>query len=106
MQEALAGQYNIMKLHPQSNLYFSTHPLEGAQGLFRSFQIKAWSDFGKKGLRQLLANLRQANLTIRNFPTSVAALRKKLCLADGGEDYLFATTNSKGQHILIHTLKI
>ena len=106
VQEALAGQYNIMKLHPQSNLYFSTHPLEGAQGLFRSFQIKAWSDFGKKGLRQLLANLRQANLTIRNFPTSVAALRKKLCLAEGGEDYLFATTNSKGQHILIHTLKI
>ena len=106
VQEALAGQYNIMKLHPQSNLYFSTHPLKGAQGLFRSFQIKAWSDFGKKGLRQLLANLRQANLTIRNFPTSVAALRKKLCLAEGGEDYLFATTNSKGQHILIHTLKI
>ena len=106
VQEALAEQYGIKKLHPLSNLYFSTSALEGSQGLFRSFQITAWSDFGKKGLRELLAELKQANLTVRNFPTSVAALRKKLRLAEGGKDYLFATTNSKGQHILIRTLKI
>jgi hypothetical protein len=53
----------------------------------------------------MLGNLKQANLTVRNFPSSVAELRKKLRLAEGGNTYLFATTNSKGQHILIHTLK-
>lgn len=105
VQEALAEQFGVKKLHPLSNLYFSSKPLEGAQGLFRSFRIIAWSDFGRKGLRKLLSDLKQANLTVKNFPTSVATLRKKLRLAEGGQTYLFATTNTKGQHILIHTLK-
>ncbi|MBQ7180771.1 MAG: hypothetical protein IJR87_05700 [Bacteroidaceae bacterium] len=105
MQEVLARRFGTKKFHPMSNLYFSPNPLEGAQGLYRSFRIIACSDFGKKNLRHLIGNLKQANLTIRNFPASVTALRKKLCLAEGGENYLFATTNSMGQHILIHTLK-
>ena len=105
VQEALAERFGARKLHPLSNLYFSPKPLEGTQGLFRSFQITTWSDFGKKNIRQMLGNLKQANLTVRNFPSSVAELRKKLRLAEGGNTYLFATTNSKGQHILIHTLK-
>ena len=105
VQEALAERFGARKLHPLSNLYFSPKPLEGTQGLFRCFQITTWSDFGKKNIRQMLGNLKQANLTVRNFPSSVAELRKKLRLAEGGNTYLFATTNSKGQHILIHTLK-
>ena len=106
VQEALAKRFDAKKLHPLSNLYFSPKPLEGAQGLFRSFHITAWSDFGKKNLRHLLGDLKQANLTVRNFPTSVSELRKKLRLAEGGDVYLFATTNSLGQHILLRTTRI
>jgi hypothetical protein len=106
VQEALAERFAAKKLHPLSNLYFSTEPLEGTQGLFRSFQVTSWSDFGKRGLRHLLSDLKQANLTVRNFPAPVSELRKKLRLAEGGDVYLFATTNSLGQHILIRTARI
>jgi len=36
---------------------------------------------------------------------SVAALRNKLKLKDGGNVYLFATTSSSGTHLLFRTSK-
>ncbi|MBQ5524688.1 MAG: SAM-dependent methyltransferase, partial [Paludibacteraceae bacterium] len=32
------------------------------------------------------------NLTVRNFPTSVAEIRKNIGVKEGGDIYLFATT--------------
>ena len=40
----------------------------------------------------MLAAEKKANLTVRNFPATVAELRKRLKLAEGGGTYLFATT--------------
>ena len=40
-----------------------------------------------------------------HFPTSVADLRKKLKLREGGDTYLFATTLSDGSHALIRCVK-
>ena len=51
-------------------------------------------------------DLKQANLTIRNFPATVADLRKRLKLKDGGEDYIFATTTVNDTHILIRCKKV
>ena len=48
-------------------------------------------------------NLANANLTVRNFPLTAEALRKKLKLNDGGPVTLFATTLSNGKHVLIRT---
>ena len=41
----------------------------------------------KKELKQLLAGLTHANIAVRNFPLTVAQLRKKLKLKDGGNTY-------------------
>jgi len=103
VQEALAHDFGLQKLHPMSNLYYSTEMKDAVGGLYRCFHIVSSSDFNKKNLRNFLKGITQANLTIRNFPSSVAVLRRKLHLEEGGDVYLFATTNSLGQHILIRT---
>jgi hypothetical protein len=48
----------------------------------------------------------KANLTVRNFPQSVAELRKKLKLKEGGDRYIFATTLLNGDKRLLITRKI
>ena len=63
------------------------------------------SGFGKKEVKELLSGLEKANLTVRNFPASVADLRKKLKLKEGGDVYLFATTLQNGEKVLIKCLK-
>ena len=45
--------------------------------------------------------VRIENLTVRNFPATVAELRKRLKLAEGGDTYLFATTLADGKKVLI-----
>ena len=49
----------------------------------------------------MLSGVSKANIAVRNFPTTVDDLRKKLKLKDGGDVYLFATTVADGRHILI-----
>lgn len=104
-QEPLARECGVRKLHPQSNLYFSCEPLKAHERLYRSFQIEAMSGFAKKELQELLNGLGQANITIRNFPGTVAELRKRLRLREGGNAYLFATTLSGGNKVLLRCVK-
>ena len=59
----------------------------------------------KRALKVGLAGLKQANITVRNFPLAVSQLRKRLKLRDGGDAYLFATTDSSGAHIIIRAEK-
>ena len=61
----------------------------------RSFAIESIATMNKKELKQLLAGLTHANIAVRNFPLTVAQLRKKLKLKDGGSTYLFATTDAQ-----------
>lgn len=99
VQDALCGRFPLAKLHPHSHLFYSPEPLPQFPG--RSFRIAGWSDFGKKGLKRLLTGVGQANLTLRNFPSTTAELRRRLALAEGGDTYLFATTDGRGRHILV-----
>ena len=100
---SLTQAYPVKKLHVSSHLYTSPYYLEDFPG--RRFQVKAVSSFGKKELKTLLQGLEKANLTIRNFPSSVAELRKRLKLKEGGECYLFATTLSDESKVLINCRK-
>ena len=103
LQDVLCERYAVEKLHPMSNLFVSPSPVQDFPG--RGFEIVASSGFGKKELRAMLAGITKANITVRNFPTSVAELRKKLRLAEGGDVYLFATTMADGSHRLIRCIK-
>ena len=100
---SLTQAYPVKKLHPSSHLYVSSHFIEDFPG--RKFQVEAVSGFGKKELKTFLQGMEKANLTIRNFPSSVADLRKRLKLKEGGEDYIFATTLADESKVLIKCKK-
>ena len=100
---SITQAYPVKKLHTSSHLYISSHYIEDFPG--RSFQVEAVSGFGKKDLKTFLQGLDKANLTIRNFPSSVADLRKRLKLKEGGEVYIFATTLADESKVLIKCKK-
>lgn len=99
----LATRYGVDKLHPNSHLYTSSGLVDFPG---RRFRVTAVSGFGKKDLKVLLEGVEKANLTVRNFPSSVAELRKKLKLKEGGDIYLFATTLASGEKVLIRGEKV
>ena len=101
---SLTQAYPVEKLHASSHLYTSAHFIENFPG--RRFKVEAVSGFGKKELKEFMQGMEKANLTIRNFPSSVAELRKRLKLKEGGEDYLFATTLADESKVLVKCWKV
>lgn len=99
----LSGRYDARMLSKNSHLFVSQAPIEAFPG--RSFRIIAVSSFNKKELKRHLSGITKANIATRNFPLSVAELRKRLKLKDGGETYIFATTLSDDSHVLVITEK-
>ena len=99
----LSERYDARMLSKNSHLFVSREPIEAFPG--RSFRIIAVSSFTKKELKRHLSGITKANIATRNFPLSVAELRKRLKLKDGGETYIFATTLSDESHVLVITEK-
>ena len=98
----LGARFGVKKLHANSHLYTSDALVDFPGRRFRVLEV---SGFGKKELKQLLQGVDKANLTVRNFPASVAELRKKWKLKEGGDVYLFATTLEGDRHVLIKCVK-
>lgn len=96
---SVATAYQVKKLHINSHLYTSETLVADFPG--RCFRVTGTTGFGKKEMKAFLAGMDKANLAIRNFPMSVAELRKRLKLKEGGENYLFATTLNDGRKVLI-----
>lgn len=100
----LSERYSVSMLSKNSHLFVSQFSVADFPG--RSFRIRAVSSFNKKELKRHLQGIVKANIATRNFPLSVAELRKRLKLKDGGETYIFATTLSDDSHVLLITDKI
>ena len=101
--DEIARAFGISAISPNSHLFLSDREIDGFPG--RSFAVDAVTTMNKRQLRQTLSGMKQANIAVRNFPLSVAELRKRLKLSDGGDTYIFATTTSEGDHILMLTHK-
>ena len=91
--------FEVSQLAPNSHLFASDQAIEDFPG--RKFRVTAVTSMNKQELKQALKDIRQANIAIRNFPMSVADLRKRLKLSEGGNDYIFATTLTEGKKVLI-----
>lgn len=102
--KSVARAYNVRKLHPNSHLYTSDEFIELFPG--RIFKTEELIPFHKKELQNRLRELNRANITVRNFPISVAELRKRLKLKEGGEIYLFATTLENGEKAILRCSKV
>lgn len=94
----VASRYKIAKLAPNSHLY--TSPTLHSDFPGRSFVLEHVVKPDRKALHTLLPTMK-ANLTVRNFPQSVAELRKKLSLQEGGDCFIFATTLLNGDKRLL-----
>ena len=99
----LTQRYGIATLHRNSHLYTSERLVEGFPG--RVFEVEDWAVFGKKA-SAMLQGVDKASIAARNFPMSVAELRKNLKIQDGDQVYLFATTLSDERKVLIKTHKL
>ena len=97
--DEIAAYYRVSPLARNSHLFVSDTLCNSFPG--RRFEIVGISSMNKKELRKALAGMEQANITVRNFPLTVAELRKRLKLKEGGDVYLFATTLAQGEHVLI-----
>lgn len=100
---SIASRYEVKKLHPNSHLYTSDLWIENFPG--RSFLITGQCSFNKKEIKETIGELKKANITVRNFPATVAEIRKRTKLSDGGEVYLFATTLFNEQKVFIKCSK-
>ncbi|MCX2837097.1 class I SAM-dependent methyltransferase [Salinimicrobium sp. MT39] len=94
---ALGNALRLEKLHPNTQLYTSKEPVDFPG---RRFKITQILPFRKKQLKKDL-QLKKANITTRNFPESVAELRKILKIKEGGDAYLFFTTLQNEEKVVL-----
>ena len=102
--KTIAVRFGVNKLHPNSHLYTSDRFVNDFPG--KIFRVKEYSSFNKKDVHNFLGGLKKANISVRNFPMTAVDLHKRFHLADGGEDFLYATTLGNDQHMLILCEKV
>ena len=101
--DELAAAYGVSPVSRNSHLFLSDEPVEDFPG--RSFVVERVTTMNKGELRKALVGVEKANIATRNFPLSVAELRKRLKIKDGGDVYIFATTTAEGEHLLLISRK-
>ena len=98
--EMLEHRFGVVQLEKNSHLFVANREIADFPG--RRFLIEKVSSMNKRELKDSLAGITSANITVRNFPMSVADLRRRLKLKEGGELFLFATTIAdKGHQLLV-----
>ena len=100
----VASRLSVAKLHTDSHLYTSAAEVRDFPG--RRFRVEEVLPFGRALSRTLSRAVPRANIAVRNFPLAADALRQRLKVADGGDVYLFATTLTGGQRVLIRCVRI
>ncbi|WP_370789740.1 SAM-dependent methyltransferase [Leyella stercorea] len=101
--DELAAAYGVSPVSRNSHLFLSDEPVDGFPG--RSFVVERVTTMNKSELRKALVGIEKANIATRNFPLTVAELRKRLKIKDGGDVYIFATTTAEGEHVLLISRK-
>ncbi len=102
--DEIQARFPVAQLDNNSHLFVSDHEIPDFPG--RQFEILRITSMNKRELKEALADIDRANIAVRNFPLSVAELRKKLKLKDGGDVFIFATTVAKEGHQLFISRKI
>lgn len=99
--KALGNRFQLYKLHEHTHLYTSEKQISFPG---RLFHIEEVIPYTKKHLQKFKG--RQANISTRNFPESVATIRKKFGIKDRGGTYLFCVKNIKGEYCVLVCAKI
>lgn len=102
--KSIGEKYSVNKFHPSSHLYTSDQLFPDFHG--RKFIIESICSLSKKDIKTSLRDIKQANITTRNFPISVQEIRKKTGIKEGGDLYIFATTLADNRYVLILCRKV
>ena len=99
----VSEHFNVDKLHKHSHLYTSSGLIKNFPG--RTFKIIDCKPYNKKELKKRYGT-QKFNITTRNFPKSVDTIRKELNIKEGGNQYLFFTTNINNSKIVLTCNKL
>lgn len=92
----IARKLKLNKLAINTHLYTSEELIEFPGRRFEIIKVTAYQKQEMKAF-----NKTKANVSIRNFPQTVAELRKKWKITDGGNDYLFFTSLENNEKVVI-----
>lgn len=94
----LCSRYGVRAVGRNSRLFVSDSDVDDFPG--RKFRVSAVSSMNRKDLRKALGGISKANIAVRNFPVTVAELRRRLKIGEGSDVYIFATTVTDGTHVV------
>ncbi|MDL5048580.1 hypothetical protein QQ054_21430 [Oscillatoria amoena NRMC-F 0135] len=97
----VGSTFHLAKLHRNTHLYTSDVLHSDFPG--RIFSVKSYV-VAKNAHRFFPSG--KANVITRNYPLTAEALKKKLKLKDGGEDYLIAATGASDKRYLLAALRL
>ncbi|MDO7875251.1 class I SAM-dependent methyltransferase [Hymenobacter sp. ASUV-10] len=96
---SIGTAFEFLKLHQHSHLYTSDVLRADFPG--RIFRVLAVEKADGAALKVHLGPEARAHVTTRNFPDSVADFRKRTGIREGGDIYLFATTDLRGRLMVL-----
>lgn len=97
-------EFGVAQIAANSHLMVSDALIVDFPG--RQFRILEVVPFKDKEIKQLGKRYKQMNVATRNFRLNAKALKKRLRVNDGGDIYLFGTTLSIGEQVLILCEKV
>ena len=97
----VGAHFGFNKLHEHTHLYTSEELIEFPG---RRFKVDKVVPYTKKDMKRL--GIDKANVSTRNFPETVAGIRKKFRIGDGGDTYLFFITDYGDTRALLSCSKI
>lgn len=99
--QMVANRYRLNKLHVNTHLYTSDSLIDFPG---KRFKLDDAVPYSKGNMKRL--GIDKANIGIRNFSESVAEIRKKFKITDGGDRYLFFVTDSNDVRTVLCCTKI
>ena len=99
----ISQRFAIDKLHVNSHLYTSDNLVSDFPG--RVFEVVGFAPFSKKIKKELLKDVTEASVVVRNFPLSANELRKSLNLKESDENFVFGTTMMGEKKVVIYCKK-
>ena len=99
--KSLAPQFKVDKIHQHSHLYTSNILVNNFPGKkFQISKILSFNHFLKEN------KTKKANVVTRNFDLKPEEIKKKFKIKDGGEIFLFFSTNYKNEKVVIEATRI
>jgi precorrin-6B methylase 2 len=99
--KSLVEKFGVDKIHQHSHLYTSIELKPDFPG--KIFKVIDTFDFNQFTKSKALA---KANVVTRNFQWKPEEIKKQFKIKDGGEDFLFFTTDYKNNPIVIQAKKV